>query len=569
MKTMRKALALLMALAIVMSLGITAFATATTHSITLKNDSTQTNVTIKDKTFTAYKVFNLSTDADNKKFTYTVAPGFEDFFFPENVTDNKGDKLIKYVTDSQNLSDLAKRQDLANAAVKYVNKQNPYTSADTSSVVKYVGTVNAATANSETVTFSNMEKGYYVIVGEAADGTAPIVMAHTLKNNFNNPEITLKASAPTVEKTTEDKNASANKNGTSAQIGDEVPFTLTTATPDTANYVHYQFGYKDTLSKGLSYIKDAAQITATVNGTALIVQVGNTTVPDANCFVTFGKSGVNETMTISLGSELDGIYDAKALLETGTKSNIVVKYKAKVLDSVTTTVVENNDVYPVFSNDPNNWIQASDDKVPHDQVYVYDFDLGVVKTEKGSDATKLAGAKFVLSKENTPNGNYYSYADKKVSWVAKSTLEAAVEDTTVQKSTTVAGTGKLDRSFQGLEAGTYYLHEVEAPAGYNKLENPIKIDIVPTYGDDGKVTKVAYKYSLTDSNVEITETTQEINLIEVPSGSTISFNIPVANASGNALPETGGIGTTIFYTVGAILMISAVALFITKKKMAQ
>ena len=95
--------------------------------------------------------------------------------------------------------------------------------------------------------------------------------------------------------------------------------------------------------------------------------------------------------------------------------------------------------------------------------------------------------------------------------------------------------GKIE--IDGLDADTYYLREVEAPKGYNKLTEDEEVKIQPMASEDGK--------SLTLT----------------------SLTVKVNNQSGSELPSTGGMGTTIFYVVGSILLVGAAVLLITKKRM--
>ena len=95
----------------------------------------------------------------------------------------------------------------------------------------------------------------------------------------------------------------------------------------------------------------------------------------------------------------------------------------------------------------------------------------------------------------------------------------------------------------GLDADLYKLHETEAPAGYNKLASDLTVDIVKTYNEQTKV--VSYEINNADP-----------------------ATIEVENKTGAILPETGGIGTTIFYVVGGVLMAAALIVLVSKKRMA-
>ena len=151
---------------------------------------------------------------------------------------------------------------------------------------------------------------------------------------------------------------------------------------------------------------------------------------------------------------------------------------------------------------------------------------------KGQNEAALAGATFTLSMSNTgANPIALISEDNNVYRVAKTG-----ETGTVTAITTDA-TGKF--TIKGLDADTYYLTETAAPAGYNKLADPVTIFI----GEDGVV-------NATDDN---------------PNGVT---EVKVLNQSGTELPSTGGMGTTVFYVVGGILVVGAVVLLVARKRMA-
>jgi LPXTG-motif cell wall-anchored protein len=111
-----------------------------------------------------------------------------------------------------------------------------------------------------------------------------------------------------------------------------------------------------------------------------------------------------------------------------------------------------------------------------------------------------------------------------------------------------------------LDAGTYFLQETKAPTGYNPLTEDIEVKITAAYNDDGKLNTGE------GSGITVTAVTDASD-----SNTTIGYQITskVGNSSGSELPETGGIGTTIFYVVGGIMMVVAIVLLVTKKKMSK
>ena len=189
-------------------------------------------------------------------------------------------------------------------------------------------------------------------------------------------------------------------------------------------------------------------------------------------------------------------------------------------------------------------------KTPDKTVYVYDFDIVIDKWAEGENNAKekLANAKFVLYKTDNNKNLYYFYnkTDKKVQWVEladNAAVAAAITAGTITQVTTDAnGAAK----FQGLDSGTYYLHETEAPAGYNLLKRDVEITITATYGTDGQIVSCTAA-STADGQYQKDQ--------------------PIENKSGTLLPSTGGIGTTIFYIAGAVLVIAAGVLLVTRRRM--
>ena len=158
---------------------------------------------------------------------------------------------------------------------------------------------------------------------------------------------------------------------------------------------------------------------------------------------------------------------------------------------------------------------------------------------------KLEGARFALYR--LVNGNEKEYvtidAENKVSgW----------QDTLPTDGNIVTnGDGKM--SVSGLDAGTYYLTECVAPDGYNLLDKDVKIKITAVYSGDGKITDL----TVAVDDGEAHEGDKASGVLEVT----------VKNFSGIELPSTGGMGTTIFYTLGGLLAVGAAVFLVTKKRM--
>ena len=163
------------------------------------------------------------------------------------------------------------------------------------------------------------------------------------------------------------------------------------------------------------------------------------------------------------------------------------------------------------------------------------FEIPVFKyTLKDNKETALKDATFTLSKDSvtTPNTKEIIKLEKKN---GTTTEEYLVNSSGTVTKITTGDTGKF--TIQGLDAGIYYLTETQQPAGYNKLKDPLKIVI----GENGTIT--------------------------VDDKSITGTDVKVLNQTGSILPSTGGMGTTLFYIFGAILVIGSGVVLITKKRM--
>lgn len=243
------------------------------------------------------------------------------------------------------------------------------------------------------------------------------------------------------------------------------------------------------------------------------VTVGGTDVTSA-CTITYDVDSNANKFTVSI-----------PVMNYAIGAEIKVTYTAVTNDNAV-TVISKNSATLTYSNNPTDSSKTT--TTPEDIETVYSAKLVIDKYQKDDESKKLANAKFVLK---NAEGKYYKYtaatesAAAKVEWVENQT--DATEVTTDNNGAA---------AFNGLKDGTYYLVETAAPAGYNLLANEVEVTI-----NGAKAT--------------------EVDL------SSLTATAKVENSTGTTIPETGGIGTTIFYVAGGLLVLGAVILLITKKRM--
>ena len=478
MKYVRKSLALLLALILVLALGGTAFAEGETGSITINN-------AVVGQTYTIYQILDLeSYNASANAYSYKATTAWSGFINSDDIkdiyvsVDGQG-----YVTWNTGADEVA----FAKAAQKYAKDNS----------IKNQGTETAASA---TVSFTGLKLGYYLV--DTTLGTLCSL-------DTTNPSVVMeeKNEAPTNEKLVEEdsKVSTGDAWGTTndADIGQTVNFKSTiTAQPGAENYV-----FHDTMSAGLTYTGVTG---ITLNGAT--VDASNYTV-------------VTENLTD--GCTFEVIFTQTFCDTLKANDKIVISYTATLNENAVIAGDGNPNTSKVSYGDSSNTKYT-----PESQTTTYTWDVDVLKyTKNGETETALAGAKFTLSKS--------ADGSSPIALVSKGNNVYRVAKTgetgTVTEITTDA-TGKF--TIQGLDADTYYLTETAAPAGYNKLAGAVTIVI----GENGVVNGT-------------TEAPQGVD------------EVKVLNQSGTELPSTGGIGTTIFYIVGGVLVVGAVVLLVTKKRM--
>lgn len=379
--------------------------------------------------------------------------------------------------------------------------------------------------------------GYYLIkntsVGEGEVFTDYILQV--VKNVTVQP----KSGKPTL-----DKQIKHNETGVwgvvgDNQIGDTVEFRTITTVPNVSGYTQYKYVIYDEMSAGLtSNVKNENDVT---------IKVNDTTELDKNYYtVTVDKVNTNKfTVTVDV---LNAIKDGK-MVEGNTLYTYytgILNEKAKVYNDGK----QDNKAYLEYSNNPHD--HATTNSTPVKVVYDWTFKMGVKKVD-GADGTPLTDAKFVLSKEKNcdlgaigDDGQPHN-TENLISLIKNSDGSYTVAPAGYNGSVVNVITAG-DITINGLDDATvYYLYETKAPAGYNRLTDAVRFEITATYSDAG------------DNCTSVTATVNN----DVQS----SVSVNVRNNKGSTLPSTGGIGTTLFYVIGGVLMAVAAVLLVTKKRM--
>ncbi len=469
---MKKTMSVLLALVLLLALSVPAMAIGG-GTITIDN-------AVVGQTYTIYRILDLeSYNAETGAYSYKAAEGWDAFVKANSAyfnVDAQGYVTWKAATDDATVAAFAK------LAQKYA-------------VDNSIGNQGSEKAETTTVTFENLDLGYYLV-----DST----LGTLCSLDTTNPTVTIKEknAEPTNVKTVEEDSTGAYGSTNDADIGQTVNFKSTiTAQAGAENYV-----FHDKMSEGLTF--------GTVTG------------------VTLKGVGVAESdYTIRTSGEVtDGctfeVVFTQAFCDTlKAGDEIVISYTATVNEKAVVGGNGNPNESKLSYGDSSS---ATPTTTPPSTTTTYTWKIDVLKyTMKGDEEVKLADAVFTLSKSIDGTDPIALISEGSNVYRVAKTGETGITQITTD------ATGAF--TIKGLDSDTYYLTEITQPAGYNKLAAPIKVVI----DDKGNVTY----------NGEYTGT------------------VKVENKSGAELPSTGGIGTTVFYVVGGLMVLIAIVLLVTRKKM--
>lgn len=440
--------------------------------------------------------------------------------------------------------------------------------AANSSVAKAFANVAAANLASTATdiaaaaTSVDLAAGYYLIVdastlaSNSQDAYNSALLQITGKENLT---IDKKYDVPSFDKDIIDNGV--NVEAADYNIGDTITYELTGTLPDNYDdYETYKYVFHDQyLSKGQAFQND---VRVYVDSVAAANEITPTSV-----MPTAKTDGTNQTeITITFD-------DLKGITKITKTSKIIVRYTAVLTaDANIGSAGNKNEAYLEFSNNPNHTGAGtpSTGETPHDYTLVFTYELDVEKVDGDSTSTKLGGAQFVLKATSGEHSGKYVKLDAngKISgWLDNKPSEVQ-EGTT---ATTAAANGVLITNestglvnIKGLDAGTYELEEIKAPAGYNKLSAPITLTVTATLTGTDTSSHDTVTPALTALTIKVGDkaATNENETTGV-------VTTQIENNKGATLPTTGGIGTTIFYVLGSILVLGAVILLATRRRMSR
>lgn len=431
--------------------------------------------------------------------------------------------------------------------------------------------MTSSTDGNVTTLSASVEPGTYVVVITPGDSNVgvvynPIVVSsdYDSTNRTNTIDIESSAVAKKTDVTVDKKagTGSDDNNNKDVEVGDVIDYTITPVIPlFPKNYTAPVYKVTDTLSTGLE----------------LADKDGNGEV-DQNDIAVAGVDTGNYTITVNddnTGFEVN--FDSNYLSNlTTAPENVTITYKARVTSNAEYSVNEMTNKATInFSNSPSD---ITGKGTGSDQTNHYTFTIDGTLNGTWSDEDQIVNKELIktaVDKDGNPVlDTKYTYTTGESKKTEASPLAGATFKLTGgslgEEGKTYITTENGYITFAGLDAGEYILEEVSAPAGYVKDTTTHKVKIDPTYGTDGdgNTILVSYKVSIDGSDVANFTVTNPgtANVKTEKEGSTIYTSL-INNVKAAGLPSTGGIGTTMFYVIGGVLVAGAAILLITKRRM--
>ena len=384
-----------------------------------------------------------------------------------------------------------------------------------------------STAADGSFTIAGLDYGWYMADEEGTDISGSHAAASLLMVSTAAPSVQIKVKSdyPQLIKQIEEDDGTAGWNDIGDyQYGQAIPYRFETTLPDVSGYETYLMRFHDRMDPALDFDPSSVAVTMDKDGkqyrlspqefaitdTPTADETFSVTIPDIKAIADreFGSYGQRVELTYS-GVFNEGILDRQDQGKQGFENTVRLE----------------------FSNDPDS---SQTGFTPWDTVVCYTYRLNAVKHNEND--VKLAGAKFrlYLDKECQTELGFAKHGD--VYLPAADAQDIVTDD---------EGTFRLD----GLDQGTYWLREVQAPAGYHKLKDPIEITITPGFVDD-RHAYVAGGQGLTDLTATAGGQDLETDPIQT------SANLSVLNRTGSVLPSTGSGMTIVLFAAAAGLAVT-------------
>ena len=573
MKKARKLTAVLLSLVMLLALAVPASA-AVNYSITIQNNK-------EGHTYEAYQIFAGTVSSDDPTAGNVQGPMLGDITWGSGVDEAHHAELLAALKADATIGVLEGMRDAADAAAVAAALDGA-TAEIAAAFADVVSDYLAAAPTGQTNTMTDgtyiiqgLPAGYYLVkdkdgsLQDEAD-TATEYIVQVLGNVTMEPK---DSDIPTLEKKVAEQGKGDEgkydldggygmhyNDVADWNIGDRVPFKLIGSIPDMDAYDTYQYIFHDTISAGLRLDMASFDVYVAQEKNQDPVALGWAEIPAAN----YELTETADVFTLAIDNLKNFPY-----VNEEERKYILVFYDAVLNENAEIGLPGNeNSAYLEFSNNPNG---DGTGRTEDDKVIVFTYELDGTKVDGEDETTKLEGAQFVLL--NGAKTEAARVVDGKVTGWVKVHSEAAAGDVKMPETyeewverygdQNVILTSDENGLFNiaGLDDGTYHLLEIKAPNGYNLLEDPVELVISATTANGQNWNGIAAD-ALTGLTIAVDNGAAQNGGLE-----TGIVNVTVRNNQGATLPETGGMGTTLFYIIGVLLVVGAGVLLVVRIRM--
>ncbi len=524
-KRFMRMISMLMVLVMTLGMCVTGYA-ADDYTITITNS-------VKDETYNAYKVFDVTYNSDKTSYSYTISASSkwyslvsgEDSPFDLTAAAGQTGTYVVSLKEDKNDTDV-------------INWFNGLYGNSALTGMEYVVT-GTGTGSELVLDVSDYGDGYYFV-------TSSYGAIVSLTTTSPTAEIIEKNNKPGQGGDGFTKVAGNGTDDHSYSMGDTVPYTITAYVPTySGDKEVLTYTITDTMGKGLIYNED---ITVSIDGETLTKDTDYTVETSTD-------SDGNTVLTIT--------WEPGKIENYPANGNITIKYTATIDEKADEIDLENSATLAWYTDDGE---EPEDSTTTTEHIYTYGFDLKKIdgSTSTEETPTTLDGAKFTLQKQGSSELISFIYDEESNTYEVWDNQTLTSGQTTTTEIEVING----EVNIWGLGIGTYILTETEAPAGYNLLDSTVTIIISENIvtDDDGNVTSASWTVAVDEETNIVGTGTIDTTSDHGVTGDAIP-EVTIENNAGSSLPSTGGIGTTIFYVVGTLLVLAAAALVVAKVRL--